>query len=733
MPDDPETGTPEITTDANQAAIVAAALEEPSIRPDAATKPIVDVEVGSQISDPWWAYYTGKILLNPDKTLRTEGLQNTELYEDLLRDALVRSNLQTRRLAVIGKEWDITPGGDRRQDQKIADYVERVLLNFDFDAARYALLQGILTGFKVSEVMWEYSEGDVWIKEMIAKPCRRWSFGLKRELRMLTRANTFEGSPVPDRKFQVFRSVSDNGSPYGDGLGSALYWLVWFKKNAIKFWMVFSEKFGSPTAVGTYPAGTTKEQQDALLQALAAVQQEAAIKIPESMKISLLEAQRSGSLANYEMLCSFFNQEITTLIMGQTLTTASGHSGRSGSGGQAAAQTHEEVREDYLKADADLLSNQLNNQLIRWLVDFNFPAVKNYPKFWIRTAQEADLKPLADRDAVIQKMGLRFPASYLYETYGIPQPEEGDEIATPLPASQGAQVSTAGAFRECKCGHHEFAGPKSPDWHAEYMEMISPMLTKLTREGVGKVETWLAQQQEPPTLEDFQANVKRTLGESYSAIDAAAIGGMVQQIYEWHKLTDLLAVPSVEIGFGGADVRSVDFLSSLDHFYLSKFIDNSDAERSMLNFLKERYLEGGEGLFGRGDPHAVTEFVSRLKSHMIKVSNGQADRIIDTAVQRIRNWGHISQMHDMGLPEAEIYEPTAECPFCEEMNGKVLSVKDAYANMQNQAGMTPEAYQQFLKNRGQAIVDNIQDFIDRSEAPPYHPFCHGTITARFGA
>ncbi len=431
----------QITTDANQAQIIDDATSQPKLYPDSGKQPVVGVEVSSQISDPFWAYYTGKILLNPDKTLRQEGLNNTELYEDLLRDPQVRAHLQTRRLAVIGKEWSVEPATGKRADQKIADFVKEVFLNFDFDTARYALLQGILTGFKVSEIMWERSEGDIWIKEMIARPTRRWSFGLQRELRMLTRSNTFEGDPVPDRKFQIFRYVSDNGSPYGDGLGSSLWWTVWFKKNAIKFWMIFSEKFGSPTAVGKYPVGTPSDQQDALLGALQAVQQESAIKIPDTMQLSLLEAQRSGSMNNYEMLIQFMNSEITKLVMGQTLTTESGHSGRGSSGGKAAAQTHEEVRQDYIKFDADLLCNQMNAQIVKWLVDYNFGPQTAYPKLWIRTQEEGDLKPLADRDAILQKMGLKIPVSYVYETYGIPEAGDGDEVLTPI---QGGAAPDAG-------------------------------------------------------------------------------------------------------------------------------------------------------------------------------------------------------------------------------------------------------------------------------------------------
>jgi phage gp29-like protein len=433
-----------VTTPENVARIIDDENLQPKIYPDALTKPVTD-EVAGAISDPFWSYYVGKILLNPDKTLRTEsGGRAVEIFEELERDPQVRSNLQTRRLAVVGKEWEVVPASDKRQDLKISDFVQEVLLKFDFDTARYNLLQAINLGYKVSEIMWEYSEGDVWIKEMIARPSRRFTFGLLRELRLITRHNMVEGDPVPERKFQLIRFGGDNGSPYGDGIGTSLYWPVWFKKNAIKFWLIFSEKFGSPTTIGTYPPGTTKEQQDALLGALAAIQQESAIKIPETMKISFLEAQRTGSLDNYHELCSFMNAEITKVIMGQTLTTEMGGTGGKGGGSFAASKTHNDVRGDYTKADADVLSIQLNNQLVRWIVDYNFPGVKAYPKVWIRTEDEQDLKPLAERDQILLNMGAKIPESYIHDTYGIPVADPDEPVLVPVKGAGQAASDSSG-------------------------------------------------------------------------------------------------------------------------------------------------------------------------------------------------------------------------------------------------------------------------------------------------
>ena len=396
-------------------------------------KPVMD-EIAT-VENDIYQDYIGKVQVNPDRILRSEsGGKGIELYEDLLRDDQVGSNLQTRKLAVVGKEWDVTPATGKREDLKIAEFVKDVFLTCNYDDARKSLLTGIVNGFKPAEVMWEYSEGQIWIKEIIGKASRRFTFDLKRNLRLLTIGNMTEGAEVPPRKFIVYTNASDNGSPFGDGLGRLLYWPVWFKKHAIRFWMIFADKFGSPTAIGKYPPGTPQAQQDDLLSAIDAIQQESAIKIPNNVEIELLEATRSGSVNTYESLCTFMNAAISKVLLGQTLTTEMG-----GGGSYAASRTHNDIRADYTKTDADSLSATLNNQLVRWIVDYNFPGVTRYPKVWIRTDQEKDLKPLADRDKVlIVDMGVPVGSQYIYDTYGIPRPEKSEQLVkVPTKATTG--------------------------------------------------------------------------------------------------------------------------------------------------------------------------------------------------------------------------------------------------------------------------------------------------------
>lgn len=411
-------------------------------------KPITDEISG--VEKDIFRDFIGRALLNPDKVLKSEsGGKSIELYSDLLRDAKVGSTLQTRRLAVTGREWEVIPASDKRQDVKTADYVQEVLKAINLDAYRRAALSGLVLGFKPCEIMWDYSEGDIFISKIIPRASRRFVFDLQGKMRMLTLGNMIEGEELPERKFQCFTNPSDDGSPYGDGLGRMLYWPVWFKKNAIKFWMIFADKFGSPTAIGKYPPGTTKDQQNELLAAIEAIQQESAVKIPNTMVIELLEAARQGSVDTYETLCNFMDRQIAQVVLGHTGTSES-TPGKLGSEDAA-----NEVREDYIKSDADLLCESENNQMVRWTVDYNFPGVSRngYPKAWIRTGPEEDLQPLAERDQILVTIGVPIGEQYFYDTYGIPKPEEGEKTVTPAttnnplsPFSKGGSDRGDGGF-----------------------------------------------------------------------------------------------------------------------------------------------------------------------------------------------------------------------------------------------------------------------------------------------
>ena len=365
----------------------------------------------------------GKLLENPDPTLRSEARgKGLKLYDEVDRDAHAGSVLQTRYLAVTGKEWEMLPGEDTPRGREIAQSVADALKGCNFLQASMELLQAILYGYSVAEVMWDTRDGKVVPKKLYCKHSRRFRFGVDRSPRLLTRQNSITGEEIPERKFVVF-SYGSSDNPYGKGLGQKLWWPVWFKKHGIKFWLIFLDKFGQPTPVGKYKPGALPEQKRTLLEAIEAIHTETGVTIPEDMAIDLLESSRSGR-ATYETLCDYMDRQCSKAVLGQTLTTEVGKTGS-----YAASQTHGEVRQDILEADASLFCECLNSTLIRWIVDFNYWGVDKYPTLNIRTEPEDELKDLAERDRIlVNEIGVPVEEDYFYNTYNIPTPKGGSLV-----------------------------------------------------------------------------------------------------------------------------------------------------------------------------------------------------------------------------------------------------------------------------------------------------------------
>ncbi len=351
-------------------------------------------------------------LENPDPVLRTEaGGKGLRLYDEVDRDSHAGAVLQTRRLAVTGKPWSVQPAGKTARAKAIAEAVEAAFNGCNFNQFCQEILKAALYGFYGAEVMWQ-ATGGRWVpKKLRAKHPRRFSFDLEREPRLLTPENMIDGEALPPRKFIIF-TFGSSDNPYGEGLGQKLWWSVWFKKHGIKFWLVFLEKFGMPTAVGKYPPGTEPKQQQALLDAIDAIQNETGVKIPNTMAIDLLEASRTGT-ATHQPLCEYMDRQMSKAVLGQTATTE-GTPGKLGND-----DVQGDVRQDILEADASLLCECLNETLVRWIVDFNFWGVTDYPTLRIQTEDEEDSGALAERDKNLAAVGVKFRAPYFKTAYGL--------------------------------------------------------------------------------------------------------------------------------------------------------------------------------------------------------------------------------------------------------------------------------------------------------------------------
>lgn len=383
-------------------------MDTPNQQPIAITDEIATLASDHTISPSFFG-----ILQNADPTIVARGgFDGVSIYDEIERDNHAFGQLQKRALAVVARPWVVEAASKSPLDQRAADAVTQAISGFAFDRLTVNLLDSLLKGYAVAEVMWKIEPGKgVTIDETIPRRQRRFVFDDDRKLRLLTRSEPLRGIELPERKFIVATYGGKDGTPYGLGLGTRLFWPVFFKRMGIKFWLTFADKFGNPTAVGKYPTGTADDKLKVLKKALQSLSQNTGVTIPDGLVIELLEAQRSGSIDTYERLCRYMDEQIDMAVLGSADTKSSG-------GALAAASLiKNEVRLELTQADADLLSDVLNKTLVTWLTEFNVPGATP-PKLSRKVQAPEDLEARARRDKTIGEMGFEASEEYIRTTYG---------------------------------------------------------------------------------------------------------------------------------------------------------------------------------------------------------------------------------------------------------------------------------------------------------------------------
>jgi len=372
-------------------------------------------------------------LMQPtDSVLASRGGGDLRLYQELLRDDQVKATWQQRQLAVTQASWEVEPGGTGRQDKAAADFLREQLQAIRFDRATGNMLYGVFYGYAVAECLWGRDGRHVTLDDLKVRNRRRFRFDGAGRLRLLTSSDP-SGQLLPDRKFWTFSTGADHDDePYGQGLGHWLYWPVFFKRNGLRLWLTFLDKFGQPTAKGTFPPSSTEAQKQRLLQALQAVHSDSGVIVPEGMQIELIEAARSGT-GDYTSLYDRMDRAIAKVILGHT---GSSESAPGRLGGEDMANT---VRDDIVKADADVVCESFNQSVAKWLTEWNYPNARA-PRMWRQMDQTDDLARKALRDERVARLGYKPTLRYITETYG-----EGWEVDNrpPPPPGGGRPVGFA--------------------------------------------------------------------------------------------------------------------------------------------------------------------------------------------------------------------------------------------------------------------------------------------------
>ena len=349
------------------------------------TSPVPGGEVASYVSDPYnlSSIYmfgssspftgTGNTIVRPsdDLLISKGGNRALSVYQRLLNDEQVQSCFSKLLQEVTSRPWYVTEYSDKPGDLAVRDFVAETLEEIDVDNIYKGLAEAMIIGFSVGEVMWKKTKRGVIPFDFRMRDQRRFVFQESEDsqtgftMRCLTFNRMFEGVELPARKFIVNRFWAyHNGDPYGASLGRILYPLVKFRRRAIESYVLYGDRYATPTAVATAPLSASTKELEGLYSLLSNLSQETAVILPEGYQLDF--ANPSGSPDVFKNLIDYIDKEISVLICGEN------EAGQAEAGSRASSQVANLVRIVKASEIAETISQVLTQSLVRWIVDLNF-------------------------------------------------------------------------------------------------------------------------------------------------------------------------------------------------------------------------------------------------------------------------------------------------------------------------------------------------------------------------
>lgn len=202
-------------------------------------------------------------------------------------------------------------------------------------------------------------------------------------------------------------------------LATAVPWVLW-KRQSVGDWVQFSQIFGMPIREYTYSAGDEKSRQQLIQDAMT--QGANAVYIhPDTSSLKLSESgNKSGSAELYKSLRDTCNEELSLLVLGNTLTSTSADHGT-----QALGTVHEQQKNEINEDDRGFVLDVLNY----FMTDIfkNLGINTDGGEFVYKEDKKID--PYAQINIVTQlhNMGLPMSDDYLYETFNIEKPTDYEQ------------------------------------------------------------------------------------------------------------------------------------------------------------------------------------------------------------------------------------------------------------------------------------------------------------------
>ncbi|MHB9138182.1 MAG: phage portal protein family protein [Victivallaceae bacterium] len=373
------------------------------------------------------------------------------------KSEFVCSVLPTRRQAVLGLPYEITPGDDTPAAKKAAEYFAEELDNAGgnghdtFGEMREDLLSHLVPGIACTEIVWKPGGKLGGFKFLEA---RHLTFRYGYTPRLIAQ-NAPSGVELEPNKFIVHKYRRNGGDVSRGGLIRPLAWLHCFANLNLKDLLRFIERYGMPFTVAKVDKGTWDTERNVIKRMIRGFGPDGGAVLTRESEIELLQAANNTGDVYFKIL-EYLDRVITRIVLGQTATSGEGSGWSKGS-------AQGQVRQDILEYDAKTHDNTLNSQLAAPWAAFNFPGVA-VPKITTDATPPEDIKQKYEAQKMkFDAMGVAIRAGLLTATADI---EETVRKTLDLPELDAAAVEewkrNQGVKRPITLVQAGQAGPQAP-------------------------------------------------------------------------------------------------------------------------------------------------------------------------------------------------------------------------------------------------------------------------------
>jgi len=340
----------------------------------------------------------------------------TKEYQTVLDDPHVYAGIVQRKGQIQQMGWELNISDCSCMKESLMKFIS----SWTFEKIISEMLDCVMFGYSVLEIIWEKEGNEFVPREIIEKPNDWFRFNEKRELVFLSDEGT---KNLPKYKFIVTKHKGSYENPYGEKISKKIYKYVKQKEISVEMWQKLVERYGMPSLVGRYATGATDDQKRELLSELEAMIEDNITVMEEGDTFSFEEAAKYNVGDVFEKLLHFYNLEISKAILTVTLTTEITQVGS-----YKTAQIHKEMLEYIGLTDKKIIEDAIN-QILEWYTILNHGPNEPLPKIKFNK-KEKIIESTIDRDKILQDIGVKFTADYFKKRYNLTEEDfvlQGEE------------------------------------------------------------------------------------------------------------------------------------------------------------------------------------------------------------------------------------------------------------------------------------------------------------------